>query len=463
VLDDRFNKNWGSMLYLHPAVSKLAQSENRPPTYIPTSIFTMAIVDIIMNEGKDVKFSQDPDTLKITYEGDNLKPDDPMANFITGLNRMEESEVKALFTSFVMNSGKNFEKMKDYIGKWYDDYMDRVTGWYKRDVKKILFAIGLVVTIVFNVNSFALVDSIWKNSNLRNTVVGAAETYLKNNPEGPSKDSVKSIGTLKSKTDSVYDYLSVLGLPIGWQGCKDTAVPKEPVTHKVSEAVKKLSRIDNEMLSTIMKIGAGKHDFDSAYSPKFLKVQDRYDSINKQVFVYTEADYIDQGTISAGLSDTMKILNKLHHSIDSKINRYLLSTKDSIPRLNRISLDSEMVQSGLCYDEFKSVDTLIKKIDSIKGQSNYKKLTPWNLVLDLPENKAQSLSMACNCDHRLFWGKILYWFRQWSLLGVIGWLCTAGALSFGASFWFDMLKKLVNVRGGGSKPDKNKSDDSLTK
>src|ERR1017187_7489806 len=217
------------------------------------------------------------------------------------------------------------------------------------------------------------------------------------------------------------------------------------------------------MLSTIMKIGAGKHDFDSAYSPKFLKVQDRYDSINKQVFVYTEADYIDQGTISAGLSDTMKILNKLHHSIDSKINRYLLSTKDSIPRLNRISLDSEMVQSGLCYDEFKSVDTLIKKIDSIKGQSNYKKLTPWNLVLDLPENKAQSLSMACNCDHRLFWGKILYWFRQWSLLGVIGWLCTAGALSFGASFWFDMLKKLVNVRGGGSKPDKNKSDDSLTK
>jgi hypothetical protein len=35
---------------------------------------------------------------------------------------------------------------------------------------------------------------------------------------------------------------------------------------------------------------------------------------------------------------------------------------------------------------------------------------------------------------------------------VVGWLFTAAALSLGAPFWFDLLSKFMNVRGGGGKP-----------
>ncbi len=37
---------------------------------------------------------------------------------------------------------------------------------------------------------------------------------------------------------------------------------------------------------------------------------------------------------------------------------------------------------------------------------------------------------------------------------LIGWLWTAVALSLGAPFWFDMLSKVMNVRGAGQKPEK---------
>jgi hypothetical protein len=41
---------------------------------------------------------------------------------------------------------------------------------------------------------------------------------------------------------------------------------------------------------------------------------------------------------------------------------------------------------------------------------------------------------------------------------ILGWLITAVALSAGAPFWFDMLKRLVNIRNAGIKPDTSKTN-----
>ena len=38
------------------------------------------------------------------------------------------------------------------------------------------------------------------------------------------------------------------------------------------------------------------------------------------------------------------------------------------------------------------------------------------------------------------------------ILHLLGWLLTAAALSLGAPFWFDLLKKFINLRGAGQKP-----------
>ncbi len=41
---------------------------------------------------------------------------------------------------------------------------------------------------------------------------------------------------------------------------------------------------------------------------------------------------------------------------------------------------------------------------------------------------------------------------MWWLYRIVGWLTTALSISLGATFWFDMLKKLVNVRASGPAP-----------
>jgi hypothetical protein len=40
----------------------------------------------------------------------------------------------------------------------------------------------------------------------------------------------------------------------------------------------------------------------------------------------------------------------------------------------------------------------------------------------------------------------------------LGFLLTALAISLGASFWFDLLKKLINIRGSGVNPEEKKDD-----
>jgi hypothetical protein len=41
----------------------------------------------------------------------------------------------------------------------------------------------------------------------------------------------------------------------------------------------------------------------------------------------------------------------------------------------------------------------------------------------------------------------------WLFPKLLGWLLTALAISLGAPFWFDLLKKVINIRGAGGKPD----------
>jgi hypothetical protein len=41
---------------------------------------------------------------------------------------------------------------------------------------------------------------------------------------------------------------------------------------------------------------------------------------------------------------------------------------------------------------------------------------------------------------------------RWWLYKLVGWLTTALAISLGATFWFDVLKKLINVRAAGPAP-----------
>ena len=88
---------------------------------------------------------------------------------------------------------------------WFDDAMDRVSGWYRRRVQVMLWVLAVIVAVTLNADTIRIADHLWKDKTVRAAVVARTQ----NPPSASSATSVTEIA------DSV-DKLKELQLPIGW-------------------------------------------------------------------------------------------------------------------------------------------------------------------------------------------------------------------------------------------------------
>jgi hypothetical protein len=99
-------------------------------------------------------------------------------------------------------SGADINAFVSGIETLYDDHMDRVSGWYKRESHKILIVIGAVLAIFFNLDSIRLYEGLNCNSALR----GAVSTAATKNSDPSSNTIVQGM---------------IQALPLGWSGFPD--------------------------------------------------------------------------------------------------------------------------------------------------------------------------------------------------------------------------------------------------
>ena len=64
------------------------------------------------------------------------------------------------------------------LGRWYDAQMERVSGWYKRESKRILVFLAAAVVLVFNVDTVALARTLWTNPTVRQALADAAQDQI---------------------------------------------------------------------------------------------------------------------------------------------------------------------------------------------------------------------------------------------------------------------------------------------
>jgi hypothetical protein len=87
--------------------------------------------------------------------------------------------VRSLATS-VQNDAA---KLEAALATWYDGYMERVSGWYKRNARFVMFVIGLVVAIVANVDAVSVTRNVISDAPLR-TALAQQATNTKTCPKG---------------------------------------------------------------------------------------------------------------------------------------------------------------------------------------------------------------------------------------------------------------------------------------
>ncbi len=136
-------------LYSSPLIQGLSQNaasgKQRKPSYIPADIFAAALV------GTDVvqAYKANPSAAGIPIP-------------------------KAL-ALIIKNAGNDAAQELANIEKWYNSTMDRVSGWYKRKVQSIIFALGLVIAAVLNIDTISFIANLSNNTLLRASIVSAAQ------------------------------------------------------------------------------------------------------------------------------------------------------------------------------------------------------------------------------------------------------------------------------------------------
>lgn len=115
--------------------------------------------------------------------------------------------------------GDDDVKVRAALAAYFDESMERVTGWYRRHVQRVLLAIGAVLAIALNADTLNIVRTLSQDDALRAKIVATAVGVQ---GEGQAITPVCKEATadcerqLAQQVNSQLALASNLGLPLGW-------------------------------------------------------------------------------------------------------------------------------------------------------------------------------------------------------------------------------------------------------
>ncbi|WP_322754081.1 hypothetical protein [Frankia sp. Cas3] len=127
-----------------------------------------------------------------------------------------DSPLRLALTGIVTRAGHDRDRIIAELAEWYDDTMDRLSGWYKRRVQRFLLVYALLLTLALNLDAIALTNALWENRSLRTAAVEAASAQLVPTAVGTSP-AAGAEDAANRAVNAVRD-AAALRLPLGWSG-----------------------------------------------------------------------------------------------------------------------------------------------------------------------------------------------------------------------------------------------------
>ena len=159
------------------------------PSYISAKSFGEAVIDLLVPDAAG--------RTTMTTIQDSLKKLPADLPFTASLQ------------SLATNAANDISRFRTSIENWYDDHMDRVSGWYKRHVAKITIAAGAILVILLNINTITIGRTLYSNS----VVSSAVSMVAANHPNCAKGESQEQcLSSLQTDLSAV----AQAGLPIGW-------------------------------------------------------------------------------------------------------------------------------------------------------------------------------------------------------------------------------------------------------
>jgi len=93
------------------------------------------------------------------------------------VDTLPEGDLRKVLQQFLHEADGDAEAFKNRIRTWYNDIMDRASGWYKRNAQKILVGVGFFIAVVFNADTLAIYERLESDPETLQMVLTLAEDY----------------------------------------------------------------------------------------------------------------------------------------------------------------------------------------------------------------------------------------------------------------------------------------------
>ncbi|MEO8148020.1 MAG: hypothetical protein ABI723_10305 [Bacteroidia bacterium] len=169
----RFKNTLAHAFYSHPYMFYMGENKfHSKPGYLKNENFSRVLIAVLNGEGKN-----NPENILAAIKKGEVTIRDVIKkeDIIYKIDEATKSELKDRLVEVDMD----IKKFKASLESWFDDTMDRASGWYKRKVQLLLFVIGLIIAVIFNVNTFKIVGVLSKDKDARNQLVTLASNVSK--------------------------------------------------------------------------------------------------------------------------------------------------------------------------------------------------------------------------------------------------------------------------------------------
>ena len=168
-------------VYSHPLIASL-----NGPSYLRGKRFADSLLDVL-------------DTA-------DAVTDATFNTVIDGVNALPDGAAKAQLQLLVRQSGQSLIGLRDGVAAWYDEGMERLSGVYKRNSQKVLLLLGLVMAVLFNVDTISMAQTLATNPSIRNAIVELA-------------GAVTTSGETETSPSDAIKLLNGVESGIGWSVC----------------------------------------------------------------------------------------------------------------------------------------------------------------------------------------------------------------------------------------------------
>src|SRR6185436_11579338 len=227
-------------LYSHPLIQGLySNNGKRKPAGIPEDKFALVLFEQIMNADETAAEVKDTfDKLKQNVAKLKTAENHELQNFaisldtlLIGVEQKTDDATRAITEARVRVEG------------WFNNSMERLGGAFRRRMQIIAIVTGILISAVLNVDTTAILTSLWQDPVVRQAVVAQANQSLMDNQQNnqtpvpnqtpePNQTPAPNAQTTDVKEIAKnIESLSELSLPVGWSfrvADKDPKTPDDP-------------------------------------------------------------------------------------------------------------------------------------------------------------------------------------------------------------------------------------------